>query len=119
MFPLVSSSFRQVDQRVWHHLLTTTAFSTIRPERVADTRTGSNKPLPNQPTIRINSLIVLQARERFSVVLTLPADANPDKHRISVRSPLGAALLGLQAGDRCTVAVEGIRSTFTVIQVIH
>src|SRR5690606_37853860 len=105
--------------RVWHHLLTTTAFSATRPEQAVDARTCSNKPLPNQPTIRINSLIVLQARERFSVVLTMPPDANPDNHRISVPSPLRAARLSLQVGDRCAVAVEGIRSTFTVIQVIH
>ena len=119
MFPLISSSFHQIDQRVWHHLLTTNVFSATRLQRVAHACTSGSKRLPGLTGIQINSLIVLQARKRFSVVLTQPADANPDKHRISVRSPLGAALLGLQAGDRCTVAVEGIRSTFTVIQVIH
>lgn len=35
----------------------------------------------------------------FQVTLCYPADADPARGRISVLSPLGASLLGLEAGD--------------------
>ncbi|UXD86635.1 GreA/GreB family elongation factor [Thalassolituus hydrocarboniclasticus] len=120
MISCIPNPVRQLGQRLQQHLLTTDAFSYRSPLQLLKAYSDVRQSSPeNQRAIRLNSLVVLQSAERFSVVLTSPADANPGKYRISILSPLGAALSGLQPGDSCTVNVMGIRSAFTVIQVIN
>lgn len=122
MISCIPNSVRQLSQRLKHDLVTTDVFSYHNPVRLPNAYNLAQRTSHSAPNnrIRLESLIVLQqAAERFSVVLTSPAHAEPDKYRISVLSPLGAALTGLQPGDSCTVNVVGIRSTFTVIQVIN
>ena len=44
-------------------------------------------------------LLDLDTHEQESHVLALPADADPDRQRISVLAPIGTALLGYREGD--------------------
>lgn len=70
---------------------------------------------------RVNSILVLEDAQqtRFSVVLRKPAEAKPENMEISVFSPLGAALLGTQEGQKCSVTVHGLAQHFQVVQIIH
>ncbi|MBL9216476.1 MAG: GreA/GreB family elongation factor [Opitutaceae bacterium] len=52
--------------------------------------------------VGLNSLVRFEdlgSREEEEYQVTLPADADPDQRRISVLSPIGAALLGYCAGQ--------------------
>ena len=59
-------------------------------------------PDARRPFARLGSKVTYRdlaiARER-TVRLGLPGEANVDENRISVLAPVGAALLGLSAGD--------------------
>ncbi len=50
-------------------------------------------------------------------VLTLPAGANADEHRLSVLAPIGAALIGYRAGDEIEWPTPGGVRRLKVLQV--
>lgn len=49
--------------------------------------------------------------------LVLPGENDPQSGRLSVLSPLGAALLGLKAGERAQVSLFGNRRSYLVCRV--
>ncbi len=52
--------------------------------------------------VGLNSVVQLEdldSGEREEYTLTLPATADPDKHRVSVLAPIGTGLLGYREGD--------------------
>lgn len=50
------------------------------------------------------------AGTRRAITLVVPEDANPAAGRISVRSPVGSALVGRRAGDRVEAQLPNGRS---------
>jgi regulator of nucleoside diphosphate kinase len=64
--------------------------------------------------VTMNSLVGLrnlQANEKFSCSVTYPEEADLNKRRVSVASPLGRALLGSRVGDTIECPVEsGVRA---------
>ena len=56
--------------------------------------------------------------ERHSVELVYPKDADTDLHRISVLTPIGAALIGLRQGQSITwLTRDGRKQVLTVLAV--
>jgi regulator of nucleoside diphosphate kinase len=75
--------------------------------------------LPRQ-IVRMNSRVQFQidGRNRPSVELVFPRNANIDEGRISILTPVGTALLGLRAGQSMPiVGYDGREHTLTVIAV--
>lgn len=68
----------------------------------------SDSIAPN--VVTMNSTVVLEAhpsKERTTLTLVYPKDADPDQSKVSVLSPVGRALLGARVNDRVRVVVPG------------
>jgi regulator of nucleoside diphosphate kinase len=60
--------------------------------------------------VTMNSTVVLEAhpsKERTTLTLVYPKDADPEQSKVSVLSPVGRALLGARVNDRVRVVVPG------------
>ena len=58
--------------------------------------------------------------ERHSVQLVYPRDADTDQHRISVLTPIGAALIGMRRGEAIDWAdLRGIRRRLRILEVVQ
>lgn len=58
--------------------------------------------------------------ERHSVELVYPKDADTDRQRISVLTPIGAALIGLRRGEAIEWAdLRGARRRLRIVEVAH
>jgi transcription elongation GreA/GreB family factor len=76
---------------------------------------------PVQPpgTITIGSRVVARDEKGrvHTFVLVSPVEADAARGHISIASPVGAALLGRQAGDRTSVAVPTGQRAFEIVEV--
>lgn len=60
--------------------------------------------------VTMNSTVVLEEQpsaRRTTVTLVYPRDADLERSRISVLSPVGRALIGARVGDVLTISVQG------------
>lgn len=60
--------------------------------------------------VTMNSRVTVEelADERsYTVTVVYPTEADPDRSRVSVLSPVGLALLGMRVGEEVTVDVPG------------
>lgn len=124
MQALVFPSFKNILQRLKRYLILNDGYNYTNPikllgmyQRLEDSKTQNL----DKSTAQVNSIVVLRTDkdERFSVILRKPVEAKPEDMEISVFSPLGSALLGTQANDKCKVKVHGMQQTFTVTQIIN
>lgn len=71
--------------------------------------------------VTMNSTVVLTdvaTQEATTVVLASPQDADPERSRVSVLSPVGRALIGARIGDLLRVPVPGARVKEIVVSAI-
>lgn len=124
MQALVFPSFKNILQRLKRYLILNDGYNYTNPvkllgmyQRLEDSKAQSL----NKLTAQVNSIVVLKTEknERFTVVLRKPIQAKPENMEISVFSPLGSALLGMQANEQCNVKVHGMQQKFTVSQIIN
>lgn len=81
---------------------------------------ADNKVPPN--VVRIGSRVQYRTdrNEQIEVVLVLPADADISQDKISVLTPVGAALIGLRTGQSITwEARDGRKHALTVLSVFY
>ncbi|WP_018948729.1 GreA/GreB family elongation factor [Thioalkalivibrio sp. ALMg11] len=74
-----------------------------------------------EPVARVGSrvqLLDLQTEETFVIELCEPEDARPEQARISILSPLGARLLGLQRNRTAEVSFLRSRLRFMVVNIL-
>ncbi len=72
-------------------------------------------------TVRMGSIVVYRTDtgQRRSVEIVPPSEHDPARGRMSVASPVGAALIGLKAGQSITrMGWDGSFCTFTVLSVV-
>lgn len=77
--------------------------------------------ITNQYRARIGSLVTIydaDQREETRVELVNASDARPEEGRISILSPLGAAILGLTQGEWAEVYMMGKTFHFEVRKVV-
>jgi transcription elongation factor GreA len=55
--------------------------------------------------------------EEWEITLVEPDDADPENVRLSIECPLGAALLGKQAGETIEVEAPGGRTRYRLLAV--
>ncbi|AKJ94571.1 MULTISPECIES: GreA/GreB family elongation factor [Thioalkalivibrio] len=75
-----------------------------------------------EPIARVGSrvqLLDLQTEETFVVELCEPEDARPEQAKISILSPLGARLLGLQRNGTAEVSLLRSRLRFMVVNILR
>lgn len=75
-----------------------------------------------EPIVKVGSrvqLLDLQTEETFFVELCEPEDARPEQARISILSPLGARLLGLQRNGTAEVSLLRSRLRFMVVNILR
>ena len=68
--------------------------------------------------IGLGSTVILEvngARKQFQIVG--PTETDPDKGRISYKSPLGEALMGLSAGDTATIKTPNGAMDYKIVEV--
>ena len=71
--------------------------------------------------VTMNSTVRLRDMDRDeleTITLVYPADANTEKSRISVLSPLGTAIIGYRAGDSIESAVPRFERRLRVEEVL-
>lgn len=99
-----------------------------RPERAAvlEGRLKVASVLPNDilgsKTVKMGSAITILDKERqetFSYSLVFPVEADITQGRISVLTPLGAALLGRKEGESFSYESPGGMVHVEVLEVIH
>ena len=69
--------------------------------------------------VTMNSRVLVQEHAVgtcYTLTLVYPAEADPERNRISVVSPVGLALLGARVGDRVTVQLPGRASRELLIR---
>ena len=73
--------------------------------------------------VTMNSRVVFRTAEGFgprSAVMVYPEDYHPTGQHVSVMSPLGAAMLGIRAGERMPFTdLQGTRFSVTVEEVAY
>ncbi|QKT03377.1 GreA/GreB family elongation factor [Ectothiorhodospiraceae bacterium 2226] len=63
------------------------------------------------------TLLERESMEQIALVVTRPADSDPERGRISCLSPLGRGLIGAEPGDVVDVALNNLSSRFYVLHV--
>ncbi|MFY9180345.1 MAG: GreA/GreB family elongation factor [Venatoribacter sp.] len=124
MLTFVFPSFKLFLQRLNRYLQLHDGFNYANPMKLLsmyDRLEESKNCNIDHNCARVGSIVVLQDdnQERFTVVLRKPADAKPELMEISVFSPLGSALLGLEQNQQATVSIAGTQQHFMVAQVIN
>jgi transcription elongation factor GreA len=62
-------------------------------------------------------LRLYKTSEEWEITLVEPDDADPENARLSIECPLGAALLGKQAGETIEVEAPGGRTRYRLLAV--
>ncbi|THB74761.1 MAG: transcription elongation factor GreA [Desulfobacteraceae bacterium] len=71
--------------------------------------------------VRFASRVVVEnvdSGEEFEYLIVGPDEADIEKGKISLSSPLGSALIGKQPGDETTIQAPGGRRTYEVIDIV-
>jgi len=73
--------------------------------------------------ITMNSKVCLKdlfTNEKIVLVLVFPSDANPERNRFSILTPIGTTLLGCQIGDIIDrQVIEGEYGRFVVEEILY
>jgi regulator of nucleoside diphosphate kinase len=75
-----------------------------------------------EDVVRLNSSVTIKDEEQgriFHLTVVPPGRADIKQKKISVMSPIGAALIGYQKGRSVTWKVPAGRKTFTILDVIN
>jgi transcription elongation GreA/GreB family factor len=86
-------------------------------ERLADKRKSDIKKIKRAGPGCVVELLDLKDQNQASFELVMPNDATPKHNRISVLSPLGSSLLGLQKGDLSRVDLWGCSHLFQILRI--
>ena len=90
-------------------------------DELENCRVVSSKEIPAD-VVTLNSQVRLRdvgADREMTVTLVFPAKANLSEGRISVFSPIGAAILGYAVGDTIEWEVPGGTKTIRVLEIIY
>ena len=87
-------------------------------ERLAEQQHVLKKQTPQAGPGSVVDLLDLEDQSKSRFVLVMPRDADPERRKISVLSPLGSNLLGLKKGDTSRINVGG-RSLMFQIQDVY
>jgi regulator of nucleoside diphosphate kinase len=71
-------------------------------------------------TIRLNSTVVIKDTSNnrvMALTIVLPEQADKRKHKVSVLSPIGTALIGYRKGQQVDLRVSAGRKNFTIMDV--
>ncbi|MBR9829553.1 MAG: GreA/GreB family elongation factor [Oceanospirillales bacterium] len=119
----VPTSLRRIAERLSHYFMVGEHYNYSSPLHLLSIFSRMEQ-LNQAPGLRARPgalllLRILQTEETCFFTLTSPAEAKPEQQRISVLSPLGAALLGMSQGDTCRVYFMGENLNFKLIKIIH
>jgi len=81
-------------------------------------RTQVIEPIPQADFVVIGSTVIVEMNDevhKFMIVGSVEAD--PAQNKISNESPVGKALLGLQAGETIEVSVGPVKSKIKVLEI--
>lgn len=116
-------------QRIKQYYLSRSVDFNLRPvelarvfQRLEKIESGRWKDQQSKPRAAVGDeveIVDMSEGELLSFQLVLPAQSNPVKARFSILSPLGAAVLGLKAGETAEVLILGRRYTFFISRVIR
>ncbi|RLQ20434.1 GreA/GreB family elongation factor [Seongchinamella sediminis] len=87
-------------------------------ERLAEEKGDMRRKVPRAGPGSIVDLFDLEDQSTSRLLLVMPRDADPERRKISVLSPLGSNLLGLKKGDTSRINLGG-RSLMFQIQDVH
>ena len=86
---------------------------------LANARTLIEDEVPTD-TVGLGSMVTvrdLDFGDEWTLTLVSPFEADPDKDRISIRSPVGRALLGRRVGDAVAVKTPGGETHYEIVQI--
>ena len=89
--------------------------------RIRQARIIGRREVPPE-VVTMNSLVRIRDLDRdasATIALSYPEEADVDGKRISVDSPLGAAMLGRRAGERFEVACDCLRRSVQIEHVYY
>ncbi len=92
-------------------------------ERAIETATiVTDGPDSAQEEAQLGSILTVQdldAGEEWKFQLVDPVQANPAEDRVSIQSPVGAAVLGKKVGDRVQVKAPGGLMRYEIVAITH
>lgn len=99
-----------------HDIYDETLLGELKKGKIVD-----SKEIPGD-VITMNSKVNftdIESGLNFTYWLVLPQDSNPDENKISVLSPIGAALLGYRCGDVISLEVPTGQKKLKVEKIIY